>query len=39
MQPKESRTPNMAPSIVDSLRELSLCLTRLANALDKLADK
>ena len=35
MQPKESRTPNMAPSIVDSLRDLSGALTRLADALNE----
>jgi len=35
MQPKESRTPNLAPSIVDSLRDLSGALTRLAEALSE----
>ena len=31
----ESRTPNMAGSIVDSLRDLSIASARLANTLDK----
>ena len=30
----ESRTPNMTTSVADALRELSLCLARLADALD-----
>jgi len=31
----ESRTPDMAPPVVDALRDLSVALARLANALDE----
>ncbi len=31
----ESRTPNMDHSVADALRELSVCLARLADTLDQ----
>ena len=31
----ESRTPNMATTVGDALRDLALCLDRLAKILDK----
>ena len=31
----ESRTPNMPPTVADTLRDLALCLDRLAYALDR----
>ena len=34
----ESRTPNMGPTVADALRDLSMALARLADALDKLVD-
>jgi len=39
VETEESRTQNMAPTVAHALRELSLCLTRLANALDKRSDQ